>query len=541
MIRKGYLYLAITLISCVVSLMAAPSLHAQGSSKDWASYNRTWAGDRFSALREITRKNAGGLREICTAEIPETKSLNAGPLAIDGTVYLTTDTETYAFDGSACALRWRHSHPYTPHSFLGGNRGAAYLDGRLFRGAGDGHVFAIDAAKGTSLWDVPIADASKGESVPMAPIAWNGMVLVGNAGGDNFGVTGRVYALSAADGHVLWEFRSVPDTPEVKASWPNASAANPPTGGAFWTSFSLDAINGVLYVSAGNPAPDFMEAMRPGANLYTNAIIALDARTGKLLGYNQPIRNDFHDWDISAAPAIITTRGGKHLALAASKDAYLHAVDLNAINASGGESAAHHGVIYSAPTATHFNVNQPLSDKRDTRFCPGSQGGSEWNGAAYHPQLNLAFVPTTDWCTTVRLVPLDQMKGKPGEPWTGSPLPAAFGKQDPKEQWKGWVTAVNADSGAVIWKFKAPTPILAGVTPTAGNVVFAADLNGTVYAFDAATGRRLWKGDAGAPASGGVISYEAGGHQRIGVAAGMKSPIWPVKTAGPRFVVFGLP
>ena len=166
---------------------------------------------------------------------------------------------------------------------------------------------AIDAADGKQLWDVAIGDPKKGESVPMAPIAWNGLVFAGNAGGDNFGVTGRIYALDAASGRVVWQFNTVPDSGPALATWPKASPENPPSGGATWTSYALDEANGILYVPAGNPAPDFAHALRPGDNLYTNALLALDAKTGRLLAYVQPLKGDFHDWDLAAPPALITT------------------------------------------------------------------------------------------------------------------------------------------------------------------------------------------------------------------------------------------
>jgi alcohol dehydrogenase (cytochrome c) len=507
---------------------------------DWPSYNRTLSGHRFAPLGEINSGNVAKLKKICSVDLPEGKAFQTGLIAVDGTIYATTDTGTFAIDGESCAFKWRHDRPYAPASFLGSNRGVAYQNGRLFRGAGDAHVFAIDAATGTTVWDVAIGDPKRGESVPMAPIAWNDMVFIGNAGGDNFGVTGRVYALSASDGHTIWEFHTVPDTPEVMATWEKASPDNPPTGGGVWTTFSMDTAKGILYVSAGNPAPDFAKQLHPGKNLYTNSIIALDARTGKMLGYHQPVKDDFHDWDVSAAPALVSTRGNQSLALVAAKDGMLHAVALNAIDMSHGANAEREGLLYSVPTTTRWNTEQTLSDRRDTRFCPGSQGGSEWNGAAYDPSLNLAIVPAVDWCTSVRLLPLDRLKGKPGSAWTGE-IEGGFGKQDLKEKWKGWVTAFDADTGKQAWQVRMPTPMLAGVTPTAGGVTFAGDLNGTVYALHSRTGRRLWRGDAGQPIGGGIIAYVAGGKQRIGVAAGMKSPIWPVNTTTARVVVFGLP
>src|SRR4029078_13055736 len=129
-----------------------------------------------------------------------------------------------------------------------------------FRGANDGHVFAIDAASGQTVWDVSIADPQRGESVPMAPVAWNGMVFVGNAGGDNYGVTGRIFALDAATGKQVWRFDTVPKTGPAAATWGTKA---PPTGGTNWTTYSLDPATGVLYVCTGNPAPDFAIHVRP--------------------------------------------------------------------------------------------------------------------------------------------------------------------------------------------------------------------------------------------------------------------------------------
>ena len=164
------------------------------------------------------------------------------------------------------------------------NRGVAYSDGRLFRGTGDAHVVAIDAGDGRQLWDVAIGDPKIGESAPLAPIAWNGLVFAGNAGGDNFGVAGRIYALDAASGRVVWQFDTVPDSGPARATWLKASPANPPSGGATWTSYALDEANGILYVPRGQRRlPISRRRCARATNLYTNSLLALDAKTGRLL------------------------------------------------------------------------------------------------------------------------------------------------------------------------------------------------------------------------------------------------------------------
>ena len=286
----------------ITALLAASNF---GQSKtDWTTYSGDLTATRFSSLTEISKANVGGLKQKCSYETGETTSFQTGPIVIQGVMYFTTQSTTYALDPDNCSLKWKQTRPGAAGG-LAVNRGLAFENGRLFRGTADGHVIAINAATGAGVWDVPLANLAKGESVPLAPIAWNGMVFAGNAGGDNFGVTGRVHAFSAADGHQLWRFNVVADSGPAAKTWQNVSAANPATGGATWTSYSLDPQTGVLWVSTGNVAPDFLLALHPGDNFYTTSVVALDAKTGKLLRFVQPVKKDFHDWDMTAPPALM--------------------------------------------------------------------------------------------------------------------------------------------------------------------------------------------------------------------------------------------
>jgi alcohol dehydrogenase (cytochrome c) len=513
---------------------------------DWTMYNGSLAGERFSPLSEITTQNVSRLRQSCVFTTTDTVSFQSGIVAVGGTLYVTAFNTTYAFDGATCREKWQFTRvePPTP---LKVNRGVAYANGMVFRGTGDGHVLGINATSGELRWDVAIADPKKGESVPMAPVAWNGLVFVGNAGGDNFGVTGRIYALDAASGRTIWQFNVVPDTGPARATWPKASPENPPTGGATWTSYALDEVTGTLYVTTGNPAPDFAIELRPGDNLYTNSLLALDARTGRLFAYVQPIKRDFHDWDASAAPALITTKTGIPFVLMAAKDGQLYGIERGRPPApAGGEAVPEDSVAlvirYSTAATTRENVETPLSAERFTRFCPGSQGGIEWNGPAYHRRSGTVYVNAIDWCTSVKLQRLDTLRGAPGKSWTGmDDEQMAFGRMDPTEKWKGWVTAIDAENGQIRWQVQTPKPMVAGVTATAGGLVFTGDLDGQVLAFDAESGKILWRAGTGGAIGGGVIAYEAGGKQRIAAAVGLNSPIWPVKGGPARVVVFALP
>ena len=512
---------------------------------DWTTYNGSLSGERYSTLNEITPNNVSRLRQICVFETQDTVSFQSGIVAVGGTLYFTTFNTTYAVDGATCREKWKFTRP-EPASFLKVNRGVAYNRGTVYRGTADGHVLAIDAETGQLRWDVAIADPGKGESVPMAPVAWNDLVFAGNAGGDVFGVTGRIYGLDAATGRTVWQFNVVPDSGPARATWPKASPQNPPTGGATWTSYALDELTGTLYVTTGNPAPDFVIELRPGENLYSNSLLALDARTGALQGYVQPIRNDFHDWDLSAPPALIRTKGGLPLVIAGGKDGMVYGIERGRNARPTGDASASETLAltirYSTATTTRENVNTALSSERFTRFCPGSQGGIEWNGPAYHRASGTLVVNSIDWCTSVKLQNLDTLKGAPGKPWTGmDDEQMAFGRMDPPGLWKGWITAINADDGSVRWKVQTPKPMVAGITATAAGLVFTGDLDGQVLAYDVTSGKALWRKPAGGAIGGGVITYDAGGKQHIAAAVGLNSPIWPVQGGPARVVVYALP
>lgn len=520
---------------------AGVSNSSDSSKGDWATYDRDYAGDRYSPLNEIKTDNVARLQPLCTYDSGVKTSFETGPVVVNGTLYFTTLDTTFAIDAERCKLRWKHTEPLTKAERvgLGVNRGVAVADGKVFRGYDDGQVVAIDGASGKAVWSTPIAKHANGETIPAAPLAWNGMVFIGNAGGDNFGVTGRIYALDENTGKQKWQFDVVPQSGPAADTWTKKSAQNPPTGGATWTSYHVDPSTGVLWVGTGNVAPDFIEAMHPGDSLYTSSILAIDSKSGKLLAYIQPVKHDYHDWDMATAPALVTTRARRKLAIAAGKDGFVYGIENEVQAAANEQQPKMLQSKYQTPATTRDNVSAQLTDSRFTRFCPGSQGGAEWNGPAYSPQQNLVFVPEIDWCTSVKLAPLTAMKGAPGKAWSGS-YDGSFGKQDPVQQWRGWVTAIDADTGKVAWKYQAPTPVAAAVTATAGGLVFTADMDGNLVALDAHSGKKLWSHNTGQPIGGGIVSYQAGGHQRIAAAVGISSPIWPKQGTSGRIVVYGL-
>ena len=523
---------------------AAAAAAPAAAAADWPSYNKTLSSERFSDLSQINTQNVSKLKVLCTYDSRDYGSFETGLIMVEGALIGTTEFDIFSIDPATCAQNWRTHEDY-PAYILPVNRGAAYLDGMLFRGTEDGRVLGYDFKTGKRLWATTIADPKKGETVPAAPIAWEGLVFIGNAGGDEKGGKGRMYALDAKTGSIVWEFYLVPKSdgdpvrgpqgasPLENSTWKNVPGV-PITGAGTWTSYTLDPKTGLLYVPGGNPGPDFNNSVRGGDNLFTDSVVVLNAKTGAYKNHFQLVPKDWHDWDVSNPPALIRTMGGKRLMAVAPKDGYLYGFDL-----------ADNKLVYKTPVTKIENVDEPFSPDKDVHFCPGAVGGEEWSSPGYHPRTNLILTVDVDWCTTVKVQTKEELVASAaGQPWFGeaslNPF-NLFGKQSRADgYWGGWVHAVDADTGVWKWRLKTNYPIVGGVTPTAGGLVFFGDVGGNFYAVDAATGQKLWGRKIGGGIGGGVITYSVNGVQKVAVATGFISPVWPVEIRSSKVAILGI-
>jgi alcohol dehydrogenase (cytochrome c) len=514
------------------------------AENEWPSYNRTLTSERYSPLGEINRKTIGRLKIVCAYDTKQFSNFESGLIMVNGALIATTEFDIFSIDPANCAENWR-THEHILPSYYATNRGVSYLDGMLFRGAQDGRVRAYDFKTGKRIWETAVADPKLGESVPGAPIAWDGLVFIGNASGDAKGGKGRVYALDAKSGKIVWEFYLVPKvdadptrgpqgaSPLDTSTWENA-AGIPISGGGTWTSLTLDPASGEVFVPVGNPSPAFAIEVREGVNLFTGSIVVLDAKTGAYKRHFELAPGDRHDWDVSNPPILIRTMGGKELMAAAPKDGHLYGFDL-----------VSNALLYRVPVTRIENVEGRFAVGKEVRFCPGVAGGAEWNSPAYDPQTNLILTGEIDWCTTVSLQTNQQLRdASPGQTWFGNaarnPLDL-FGTQDRGDRnWAGWVYAVDADSGVWKWRLKSNYPIEGGMTPTAGGVVMFGDLGGNFYVLDAENGEKLWGHKIGGAIGGGLITYVAGGRQKIAVATGLANVTMPTEVATGRIIVLGL-
>jgi alcohol dehydrogenase (cytochrome c) len=523
---------------------AAPPVKAV--SDEWPSYNRTLTSERFSPLDQINTSNVHKLRVLCVYDTKKIGAFESGLIVVRGALIGTTQHDIFSINPETCKENWR-THEPGPSSLLPVNRGAAYMDGMLFRGDLDGRVLAYDFNTGKRIWATTISDPKRGETVPAAPIAWNGLVFIGNAGGDFKGGKGHMYALDGKTGKVLWQFFLVPrdpgdvvrgplpPSPLDNSSWGPRKPNLPISGGGAWTSYSLDPDAGLLYVPVGNAAPDFVIQAREGSDLMTDSVAVLDARTGAYRKHYQFLNRDWHDWDASNPPALIRTAGGKRLMAAAPKDGYLYAYDLSDDR-----------LLYKVPATTISNVREPFSPNKDVHFCPGSGGGAEWNGPAFDPHNNLILLGEVDWCVTVKAQTEKELEDTAiGQPWFGeralNPFWAGGHKQVRGDHhWRGWLHAFDAESGQWKWRIRTNYPILGGVTPTAGGVTFFGDVGGNFYAVETATGRKLWGQKIGGGIGGGVITYKVNGRQRVAATSGFNNLFWPVQITSGKIVVLGL-
>jgi alcohol dehydrogenase (cytochrome c) len=483
--------------SAAVLGAAARATLAGGASVDWPAYNNDVASDRYAETGLITPANVTGLHVVCALVLGGSINFQTAPIVVSGVLYATRANQTFALNATTCATVWVNT--YAGGSPTQQTRGLAYAAGRLFRGYADGTVAALDAKTGATLWQVSAIAAGSFEKIYAAPIAWNGKVLLGTDDVDEAQVC-HVFALDQATGKMLWSKQTVPDVGDAAAAtWKGATHI---TGGSMWTSFTVDPATGSLFVPVGNPQPDYDARLRLGMNLYTDSVLQLNSSSGALQHGFQFEQQDDHDWDQGATPAVVKLDNGTKIALVAGKDGYLRAIDLATFKQN-----------WKTAVTTISNTTAPITTS-GTHYCPW--GGTLWNGAAYSPTTGLAYVNAADQCATLDLdkTPQPYVAGKP---WLGSSN--AYGTLDAKRS--GWLYAVDAKTGTVAWRYHSTLPMLAGVTPTSGGLVFTADLLGNVLAFNATSGALLKTVGTGLPTGGGVASYEVDGKQYIAVAAGM--------------------
>jgi alcohol dehydrogenase (cytochrome c) len=505
--RRTWVGFATILVAIFLVTRPAGAAESGPAAGDWFTMNKDYTAQRYVDLDQITPENVAGLREVCEVGLNQPVLFSSGLLMAEGTLYVATNRLTVAIDAATCALRWRDVLEFKQRPIGVGVRGLSYADGKVFRGTHDGRVMAFDAITGKVLWDVQEADPKKSEMFVSAPIVWRGKVFIGIAFSDG-GIAGRLLALEAETGKELWRFQTTLGF--------NA-------GGGFWASYSLDPATGEVFAGVANPYPDFNRDLAEedaAHTVYTDSLISVDAATGALNWHYQAVPRDEHDWDLATTPTLYHTPSGKDMVAIAGKDGYVYALD-----------RATHVLAFKVPGTTLENNDVPL-DKTWRHICPGLQGGAMFNGAAYWPGVNTLFVGMADHCAWyVRDKKFGEMGGAPFKDW-----PAAAKLKAPR----GWITALDGDSGTVLWRYHTDAQVLAGLVPTRSGLLLAGDTHGNLLALDSATGALLNRIDAGGALNNGLISYAVGGQQYVAAAVGGGTENPSTVAGALRVVVYGL-
>lgn len=481
--------------------------HSANSNDTWFMTNKSYDGQRYVALDQINARNVSGLKEICTFDTGVLAPAQSSPLLYDGRIYFTAAQTTVAMDAKTCKELWRYDWQLKGKMLSPVNRGLAMKDGRLVRGTSDGYLIALSMTDGKLLWERQITSFEESHYLSMPAMIVDDTIIYGTAGAD-WGGQGWIGGFSLQDGKEIWRYDALPksNTPAA-ATWGKQDALAY-GGGSYWTPVSVDRAKNIVFIPTGNPAPDFYGEVRPGDDLGTNSAVALDLKTGKLLWSKQFVAHDTHDWDLSQTGPLLRAKvKGKlrNVIMVSGKDGRLRAVDRDSSK-----------TLYDIAISKQENVDK-VATATPTHVCPGLLGGQEWSSTAYDPKRGMTFSPMVNWCGMVShdaTAPVHQV----GVHFYGGKI-----LQDPIDQARGVLAAVDVESGKLRWKVDAPAPMLANVTATSGGVVFAGDLKGTLYAVDADKGTVLLRYPLAASAGGGILTYEIEDKQYLAAISGSVS------------------
>ncbi|MFZ9366206.1 MAG: pyrroloquinoline quinone-dependent dehydrogenase [Burkholderiaceae bacterium] len=503
--------------------------NAAKDGKNWLLPNGSYDQTRHHPASQINTGNVAKLRPAFVFQTGIVESMETAPIVVDGVMFVTTSyNHVYAINAVTGEQYWHYKHKIGPVSTYccgPNNKGVAVSEGKLFMGTLDAKLVSLDAKTGKLLWETEIADPELGYSETMAPSVANGKVLIGTNGGE-YGVRGFVKAYDANSGKLAWTFHTIPEKGHegvwaendatgrnMKRNISAEKAALAKGGGDFyktlgggvWMTPAVDVKTNTVFFVVGNPSPDLYGAERPGDNLYTDSIVAVDLNTGNYKWHYQYVAHDVWDLDAVSPPILVDVKdkNGKMIpgVIHGGKTGHIYVHDRSNGNL----------IRFSEPMVSQEGL-WTLPTKEGARMSLGANGGVEWSPMAVNPGLRLAYAVNLEQPMTYHVEAAAYPGGKL---WLGG----AFKNSVGEEQF-GNVTAVNIDTGKVVWKARTDQPMIGGALSTAGNLVFAGEGNGWFKAYDAKTGKVLWQYQCGAGVNAPATSYTVNGKQYIAVAAG---------------------
>jgi alcohol dehydrogenase (cytochrome c) len=485
--------------------------------QNWLTYYGAYDGQRYSELDQINAENVSGLKVAWVFQCgavglqagATTYAFEASPIVVDGVMYVTGwDGWCWALDAVTGQELWRYRHaiPFDVSLCCGNvNRGVAVAHGKVFYVTQNAHLVALDATNGKPVWDKVYGDVRAGESATVAPLIIKDMVIVGSSGGE-FGVRGHLDAFDIDSGERRWRCYTVPKPGEPGSdTWPADGEAWARGGANCWLTGTYDPELNLLYVGTGNPAPDFDGEVRPGDNLFTDSLVAVDPDVGQIRWHYQYNPHDVWDYD-SISEHILFELDGRKVLAHFDKNGYgfiLDRTDGELIRVFPFVDRITWGEI--TPDGKVTPKIYPEEEGVPAHFWPGPAGGKEWTHAAYSPQTGLLYVPIQEVGATATR---RRREFKEGIPYWGAGVAVDI------EDAYGMVSAFDPATGQEAWRWRNETPMCASVLATGG------EPTGEINALDARTGDQLWQFQCGSGHHSSPSTYSVGGKQYLAVPSG---------------------
>jgi alcohol dehydrogenase (cytochrome c) len=473
----------------------------------WLMFGGNYSAQRHSPLTQITTQNVDRLSPqwlFQTEVAAPGRGFETTPIVVDGVMYITGNANTaWALDARTGRPVWRYRRtlPEVLRVCCGQvNRGFAILGDRLYMGTLDAHLIALDRATGSVAWDAVVDEPKNGYAITMAPLAVDGKIITGAAGGD-YATRGFIDAYDAASGQRIWRFYTVPGAGEAGSdTWPGADVMAR-GGGGVWVTGSYDPSLKLVYFGTGNPNPDYWGDDRQGDNLYTCSLVALDVNTGKLRWHYQFTPHDVHDWDSAQVPVLAELQIDGRLqraVMVANRNGFFYT-----LNRETGK------LLVARPFTSTQWAREIGPDGRPVvldnvgtpdKCLPDQRGGTNFQPPSFDPERRLVFVTARETCVTWAMT-------RPPSITPGGPAPSGGARRAPNgpEQFSA-LRAIDPATGQVTWEHRfrgypsnITLDLTGGATSTASGLVFSGDNEGFLNAFESATGKLIWRFQTGAP------------------------------------------
>ncbi len=514
LMRHGFLVAVsalIALASPVVLVAQVPDeqmlLHPPADS--WPGYHGDYSGRRHSGLHQITPQNVNNLSLAWAFQTNQTASIKSSPLLVDGILYFTVPDNVWAIDARSGHQIWHYNQPTTQGEHIG-NRGVAMYKGSLFFCAPDAHLVSLNAKNGSVRWKVEVADVAKGYWTSMAPLVVKDHVLVG-VSGDFDNLTGYIRSIDPETGATQWQWNSTPP----------AGTPNQTTGGMAWMTGTYDPDLNLVYWGTGNPTPVLNGSTRPGDDLYTCSIVALDPDTGKLVWAFQVSPHDTHDWDAVETPVLVDGdfhAEPKKMLMQSSRNGYFFVLDRtngkNLLTAPFGPVNWTLGVDKQGRPIPN-PAKEPAPDGR--LIAPDEGGMTNNRSPSFDPTNGLFIVSAHPSWSLYFTKPADGLYG-----WAGADY-GVWGK--------GVIEAIDYQTGKIRWSHEVGPEAESGVLTTDSGLTFTGDGTGNFLALDSSDGKTLWHAGSGSRIVSSPITYELDGRQYLLTGSGGVLFAWALPQA----------